>query len=136
MSESWGTGESPPPAADWYPDPAGSGGQRYWDGTQWTDHTRPVNAPAFAQPQPQAYHGSRKSPGLAVLLSILWLGTGHFYAGRSDALPIIFAVVNLFLWILTLTCLIGIIPWIPMVIFAAIDSHKSAKDFNRRHGLA
>jgi len=26
------------PAA-WYPDPAGTGGQRYWDGQQWTDHT-------------------------------------------------------------------------------------------------
>lgn len=26
-----------PPAA-WYPDPAGSTKQRWWDGTQWTDH--------------------------------------------------------------------------------------------------
>jgi len=31
----------PPPAlppAGWYPDPARPGGQRYWDGQQWTEH--------------------------------------------------------------------------------------------------
>ncbi|AIM40980.1 hypothetical protein PBI_SQUIRTY_33 [Mycobacterium phage Squirty] len=30
---------SPPPG--WYPDPAGSGGQRYWDGQRWTEHYAP-----------------------------------------------------------------------------------------------
>ncbi len=33
--------ESPP--AGWYPDPAGSGGQRYWDGGNWSQVTRPAN---------------------------------------------------------------------------------------------
>ncbi len=31
-------GSAPPPAG-WYPDPAGAGGQRWWDGTAWTTHT-------------------------------------------------------------------------------------------------
>jgi len=140
MSESsdpFGTGSSP--SADWYPDPSGNGGQRYWDGNAWTDHVR---APAPAAPQWQQQqpainqYASPKSPILAIVLSILWLGAGHFYAGRTDALPIVFAVVNLFLWILTLMCLIGIIGWVPMVIFAAIDARRSAIDFNDRHGLA
>jgi hypothetical protein len=29
------------PAPNWYPDPAGSGGMRYWDGSQWTQHLAP-----------------------------------------------------------------------------------------------
>ena len=29
---------TPPTTAGWYPDPDGSGGQRYWDGAAWTDH--------------------------------------------------------------------------------------------------
>lgn len=33
------------PAAGWYSDPGGSGGLRWWDGQQWTDHLRPA-APA------------------------------------------------------------------------------------------
>ncbi len=42
--------ESPP--AGWYPDPAGSGGQRYWDGGNWSQVTRPSNAsPADYVPQ-------------------------------------------------------------------------------------
>ncbi len=36
------TSAAPPtPPAGWFPDPAGSGTQRYWDGRQWTEHTAP-----------------------------------------------------------------------------------------------
>lgn len=30
------------PPMDWYPDPADATRERYWDGTQWTQNTRPV----------------------------------------------------------------------------------------------
>lgn len=34
-----------PTPAGWYPDPDGSGGQRYWDGNSWTDHRAPAADP-------------------------------------------------------------------------------------------
>jgi hypothetical protein len=37
---------TPPTPAGWYSDPDGSGGQRYWDGSAWTEH----RAPATSEP--------------------------------------------------------------------------------------
>lgn len=31
----------PPPASGWFEDPWDTSQSRYWDGTQWTDHTQP-----------------------------------------------------------------------------------------------
>ena len=36
-------------SAGWYPDPAGSGGLRWWNGVAWTDQVQPAAQPA-AQP--------------------------------------------------------------------------------------
>jgi hypothetical protein len=36
----------PAPPANWYPDPADSAAWRWWDGSNWTEHT--------AQPNPSA----------------------------------------------------------------------------------
>ncbi|KTR87596.1 hypothetical protein NS220_17380, partial [Microbacterium testaceum] len=33
--------DTPTPPEGWYPDPAGSGGTRRWDGSAWTDDVRP-----------------------------------------------------------------------------------------------
>jgi hypothetical protein len=33
---------TPQAAPGWYPDPSGTGMQRYWDGTEWTMHHAPV----------------------------------------------------------------------------------------------
>jgi len=49
MSNPWEpAAPDPTPAvpAGWYPDPAGGGGQRWWDGTQWSEHVQPPAAPA------------------------------------------------------------------------------------------
>lgn len=40
----------PPPPAGWYPDPAGGGGIRWWDGQVWTDHVSGPAAVATAAP--------------------------------------------------------------------------------------
>ena len=43
---------TPPTPAGWYPDPEQSGGLRYWDGSSWTDHRTPAQAPpAHAAPE-------------------------------------------------------------------------------------
>ena len=41
---------SPPPG--WYPDPAGSTGQRWWDGATWTDQVRATAAPTLTEQLP------------------------------------------------------------------------------------
>lgn len=41
---------TPPTPAGWYPDPDGTGGQRYWDGTAWTEHQAPTQQPPAPAP--------------------------------------------------------------------------------------
>jgi hypothetical protein len=58
MADMGQTGGNAAPAG-WYPDPAGTGGQRWWDGARWTGHllTAPSSPPPPAQalePQPTA----------------------------------------------------------------------------------
>jgi hypothetical protein len=36
---------TPPTPAGWYPDPDDSGSHRYWDGSAWTEHRAPIQAP-------------------------------------------------------------------------------------------
>jgi hypothetical protein len=56
--------EPPATPAGWYPDPSGSGRQRWWDGHQWTDQLQPPSGgpppPPFGSSpsgygQPQGY---------------------------------------------------------------------------------
>jgi uncharacterized protein DUF2510/uncharacterized protein DUF4328 len=47
-----GPPSGPPPG--WYADPAGSGGQRWWDGTRWTAHATTPAPPAPAPGWPSA----------------------------------------------------------------------------------
>ena len=66
---------------DWYTDPDGSGGQRYWDGQAWTNRRRPAPAswspgqqdyaqcdPTFSGQSPMA-DGLAPSPGLTIRMS-------------------------------------------------------------------
>lgn len=52
----WGMTNTPQPPAGWYPDPAGSDGERFWDGVAWSQATRDKPAPPPAEPTaPPAY---------------------------------------------------------------------------------
>ncbi len=116
---------------------------------------RPVTPPAFnahpapppyaqvappypPQPfgQPQAFVPA-KTPGVAVLLSLLWLGAGHLYAGRTTT-GIIFMVVNFFLALVSLipfAFLLTVPVWFGLFIAAAITSHGAAVAYNERLGI-
>jgi hypothetical protein len=56
------------PPANWYPDPKGEAELRYWDGTQWTEHThssQTVAQPAPAAPPPSAAPPPQSPPPAA-----------------------------------------------------------------------
>jgi Domain of unknown function (DUF4352)/Protein of unknown function (DUF2510) len=52
---------TPPTPAGWYPDPDGSGGQRYWDGSRWTEHQSPAT-PEPAEPLGSDHSGAHRAP--------------------------------------------------------------------------
>jgi hypothetical protein len=78
---------APVPPPDWYPDPANSGGWRYWNGQGWTQdvsNERPVAPGGFPPPgqasAPGYYFGAvpirQSTNGFAVasmVLGILWI---------------------------------------------------------------
>lgn len=98
------------PPANWYPDPEVSGQQRYWDGTQWTEHRAPGAGAAPAagpapDPQPPAWG---QQPAAAP--------QGQAYApaagGPSNGLAIaslVVAIVSFFLAFIAIGAIGGIV---------------------------
>lgn len=92
----------------WYPDTGAPGAERWWDGTAWTAHTRPLAAAHPASPQqphtpasfgppsvplphqrgPEAAPGGRTKVLAITLCGVLVLGaavTGALLLGRDDS---------------------------------------------------
>jgi hypothetical protein len=97
--------------AGWYADPRGSRALRYWDGSRW------VEGRAFAR--------SRKSPSMAVLLTLLWIGAGHLYADGARMKPARLMLVNPAIMILGLIVFpYGFALWPPAFAWAAFDARR------------
>jgi len=97
--------------AGWFPDPDGKPAERYWDGAQWTEQTRPQSFIAAAPgvvPAPGRLlvdaSGSPVSPSsrLVALLLCLFLGglgIHRFYVGKNGTgIAMIFTLGGLGIW--------------------------------------
>lgn len=95
--------DSPP--AGWYPDPAGSGGERYWDGGTWSQVTRPAGGMSggYAPQQGQAAAASPYAQG----------GYGPATTTRQPALAG-------FWWRVLASVLDSFILWIPLSIVQSL----------------
>ncbi|MDT5186690.1 MAG: hypothetical protein QOI29_4848 [Mycobacterium sp.] len=78
---------TPPTPAGWYPDPDGSGGQRYWDGSQWTEHRSPA-APEPTEPPPPAEPPASEQPTTVVPLRPGGEHVGAHRAPESEPEPV------------------------------------------------
>lgn len=65
------------PPAGWYPDPEQAGQQRYWDGTQWTEHRAPL---ASQEPTPWSSTGAGQQPAYGS-----YGAPGHGTSGQAAA---------------------------------------------------
>ncbi|MDG2026887.1 MAG: DUF2510 domain-containing protein [Acidimicrobiales bacterium] len=64
--------DGPLPASGWYPDPDGPAGERYWNGSTWTDERRVAGPPPPPGMAPRS-GGHNSSAITALVLSILGL---------------------------------------------------------------
>ncbi|MBB5955070.1 TM2 domain-containing membrane protein YozV [Saccharothrix tamanrassetensis] len=104
---------------------------------QYATGPQPVQYGGYGAPMPIRGVVTAKSPGIAVLLSFLWLGAGNLYAGQT-ALGIILIIVNFPLAILAMTVLGLIIAfpvWLILAVLGMVMAAQGAKDFNHRNGI-
>lgn len=120
----------------WYPDPAGSGRRRYFDGRRWGPF-EPLPLP-IQQGRPERHFSvnwtsrpstsedseySRRYRVIAGLLQLFlgWHGLGRFYLGYYSvgAVQLTLGVVGI---TTTLLCYIGLIILVPLTIWVEIEA--------------
>jgi hypothetical protein len=108
---------APKPAAGWYPDPHDIGGQRYWNGTMWTEHRVGPGADAAVQPTlvlppsqrpayPQAVVPTYTDPVLPTYAQpVVPIHYAALPVRRPSALHVVVA------WIFALLSFLYFLPW-------------------------
>lgn len=71
----------------------------------------------------------KKEPWIAIVLSIIIVGAGHIYAGKTTK-GIIFIIIDLILYFLAAATGIGLVLAIGFIIFGVIDSYNVVKEGN------
>jgi len=141
----------------WYPDPSGSGQQRYWNGAAWTGDTDPAASPYLpvARPMPMApsafpgyptgmqpyqvgyqpvgYQVSPKSPGLCVLISFFVPGVGSMVAGNTTIGVII--LLGFIVSVVLTVILIGLVGMLGFWVWGMVDAYTAAQRWNMQHGI-
>ena len=111
------------PPANWYPDPEVPGQQRYWDGTQWTEHRAPAADTGSAPPDqgqpgytPQPAYGQQPGSGQqAGYGQPPYAQTGYAPSGSSGSTSgmaitsLVVAIVSFFLAFIAIGALGGIV---------------------------
>ena len=137
----------------WYPDPNAPGGQRWWDGSQWTDHvqaaaTAPPGVPATSEARSWAM-AAHLSALIGLVIGFSFLGPLVVYLVRRDdpyvrahaaeALNfnlsvLIYAVVGGIVLVILIILLVGLllipvaiaafVAWIVLVILAGVKASR------------
>lgn len=129
------TDAPPPTPAGWHSDPNDPTLNRWWNGSQWTEHS----APKVAPPGQVIAVAGRKDVGITYLFILLLGGFAahHFYLGRIGS-----AIGFLALWWIgwaTLALYIGVVPLIAAAIWYIVDLFLIpgyVRDYNAKRGLA
>ena len=103
------------PPANWYPDPEDPAQQRYWDGTQWTEHRAPAatSGPAAASgPTGPQVTGAQAPSWQSASSSPSWGGTSTTPATGTNGLAIaslVVAILSFFLAFIAIGGLGGVV---------------------------
>ena len=128
--------DAPPPTpAGWHSDPNDSTLNRWWNGSQWTEHS----APKVAPPAQVTVVVGRKDVAITYLFALLLGGFAahHFYLGRIGS-----AIGFLALWWIgwaTAAIYIGVVFLIAAVIWFIVDLcliPSYVRDYNAMRGVA
>lgn len=80
------------PPADWYPDPGGAPGQRWWNGTTWTEATRgypPPDSDNLPAPVLQPPSATAKKASFGTRYRETWLKTSLIVGAITTVLLLV-----------------------------------------------